>query len=114
MDFAVAWGKMSDQAILDKVRFGHLERYAYYGWSGDMKLSENYLATHFANMHLIPFDKAVEKDLVKVRDGEFIRMRGFLVEVRQGENFTWKSSLRRDDTENGACEVMLVKSVEHI
>ena len=39
-------------------------------------------------------------------------MRGYLVNVGGPDGFSWNTSLRRDDTGNGACEVFYVESVE--
>ena len=47
-----------------------------------------------------------------VRRGEFVAMRGYLVTVGGPDGFYWNTSLRRDDTGNGACEVFYVESVE--
>ena len=47
-----------------------------------------------------------------LRRGEFVAMRGYLVNVGGPDGFYWNTSLRRDDTGNGACEVFYVESVE--
>ena len=43
---------------------------------------------------------------------QFVSMRGFLVNVGGPDGFYWNTSLRRDDTGNGACEVFYVESIE--
>jgi len=37
-----------------------------------------------------------------------------LVEVKAQDGWTWRSSLSREDTGNGACELMLVEEVRLI
>ena len=56
-------------------------------------------------------DDAIRGELFSVREGQVVTLRGYLVEARGGDGFRWKSSLTRNDTGGGACELMLVESV---
>jgi hypothetical protein len=44
-----------------------------------------------------------------VRQGELVHLEGELVEATGPEIGTWRSSLSWTDTDNGACELMLVE-----
>lgn len=112
MDFTVTWGRASDEPNVQAVNWQHSDRYAMCGLKQDFRLTTDYFFCHMANMHLIPADGEVEKALRGIRLGEFIRMKGYLVRVVYSDGTAWKSSLMRTDTEDGACEVMLVKSVD--
>jgi hypothetical protein len=65
-----------------------------------------------ANMHMIPADTIVEDTLKGVRVGQVVRISGYLVEVAGADGWRWRSSLTRDDTGNGACELVWVESVQ--
>jgi hypothetical protein len=65
-----------------------------------------------ANMHLIPATKAIEKKLKNLRPGNVVALKGYLVDVQGEGGFSWKSSLTREDTGNGACELIWVEEVE--
>jgi hypothetical protein len=39
-----------------------------------------------------------------------VSLRGQLVDAVRADGFTWRTSLRRDDTGAGACELLLVES----
>jgi hypothetical protein len=109
IDLAVGWGPMSDSAVLEKLRITQDNR--WYQWRADaypIPLDE--IARSSSNMHLIAADKQVERDMRRVRPGAVVRMRGYLVEARGKDGFIWRSSLSRDDTGNGACELMWVES----
>ena len=43
---------------------------------------------------------------------QVITLHGYLVEVRANDGWHWRSSLTRNDTGNGACELVWVESVE--
>jgi hypothetical protein len=53
----------------------------------------------------------VRRELDRVRRHDLIELSGYLVEVRHGDGWTWRSSLSRDDAGAGACEVVWVESV---
>jgi len=53
----------------------------------------------------------VRKQLLAVRRHDLVTLEGYLVEITTAEGFHWRSSLSRDDTGGGACEVMWVTSV---
>jgi hypothetical protein len=46
-----------------------------------------------------------------VRAGDQIRLRGYLVRVAASDGWQWRSSLTRDDTGAGACELVLLESL---
>jgi hypothetical protein len=41
---------------------------------------------------------------------DLVELEGYLVYVK-GDNFTWNSSLTRNDTGDGACEVLYVEKI---
>jgi hypothetical protein len=110
-DLALGWGKMSDEVVLDKINISQSGR--FYRWRVDsFPIPRKEIETHSANMHLIPANDAVANDINRVRKGEIIEMSGSLVEVVSNtDNWYWKSSLTRNDTGAGACELILVESI---
>ena len=41
-----------------------------------------------------------------------IHVNGWLVDIRGPHGFAWNTSLRRDDTGDGACEIVYVEALE--
>jgi hypothetical protein len=68
---------------------------------------------YLANMHLIPANSKVESLLRSLRTDSLVRMRGYLVHIQSPQG-SFSSSLTREDTGAGACEVMWVDSAELI
>jgi len=64
-----------------------------------------------ANLHLIPADAGVERQLLAIRPGQRVRLGGLLVEATAADGFRWRSSLSREDSGNGACELVWVETV---
>ncbi len=109
VDLAVGWGPMSDSAVLDKLKISQDTR--WYNWSADvLPIPNDEINRHAANMHLIAADNDIAQQIRQVRAGKIITLRGYLVEVRGENGFTWKSSLTREDSGSGACELMWVES----
>jgi hypothetical protein len=110
IDLALGWGPMSDQAVLDHLDISQARR--FYFWQADrMPLSRNDISHHSSNMHMIPANDDVRDALLKVRTGELVRFAGYLVQVRGNDGFRWRSSMKRTDVGNGACELVWVEEI---
>ena len=66
MDLALGWGPMSDQSVLDHISISQFRRFYY--WQTDrMPIPRGDIVRHSSNMHLIPADDEVRKNLLRVR-----------------------------------------------
>lgn len=111
LDFALGWGPMSDDKILDRLSISQGNRFYYYSWKDQPPIPPIQIVAHSANMHMIPADSEIGRQLVKVRVGQVVELSGNLVAIRASDGWQWRSSLSRHDTGNGACEVVWVKEV---
>ncbi|SEP95498.1 hypothetical protein SAMN02910289_00920 [Lachnospiraceae bacterium RM5] len=119
-DFALAWGKVAEYN--DRINFHWSQSNRWYYWNVDSYDEiapvggEDGVAYHSANNHIIPADKSVKKLVKKVKTGDYIRMKGYLVSINarnsNGATFNWNSSTTREDTGDGACEVFYVTDLE--
>ena len=110
IDFALGWGPMSDQAVLDKIEISQSRR--WYRWRTDRyPIPRRSIEINSANMHLIPATDKIEDQLEDLYVGNVVELNGFLVYAKGKDNWFWKSSLTRDDTGNHACEVFWVDGV---
>ena len=60
---------------------------------------------------LSPADENVKARLLKVRKGEIVNLKGYLINVKHQDGWTWRSSLTREDSGAGSCELMWVSEV---
>ncbi len=105
MDLALGWGQMSNQAIIDGLDISQSNR--WYHWKAKvLVIPAREISTHSANMHIIPANDKIEETLDDLYKGCIIEMKGYLVSVTGKNGWHWKSSLRRDDTGGGACELV--------
>jgi hypothetical protein len=59
----------------------------------------------------VPSNSAVAAALDAVNAGDRIRIDGWLVQIDSSDGWRWRSSLTREDSGAGACEVIYVCSV---
>ena len=110
-DLALGWRGMADDAVLSRLDISQAGRWYQYRWQGDAPLPPAEIVRSSANMHMIPFDKATARALRQVRAGDRVRIDGWLVEATASDGWRWRSSLTRDDSGSGACEVVYVCSI---
>jgi hypothetical protein len=111
-DFALGWRRMSDSAVIDRLDIEQSARFYTYHWSDAPPIPADEIVRSSANMHLVPADASVAHEIARVRTGDVVALRGRLIEARRRDGWHWRSSLRRDDSGAGACELVLVESVE--
>lgn len=111
VDFAVGWGDMARPEIYSQVNISQNNR--WYHWRVDHKppISLRDIATQSANMHIIPANAEVAKALSKVKPDDLVYLQGALVEIQMSNGWRWRSSLSREDTGAGACELIRVDQV---
>ena len=79
--------------------------------------STSELENHITNNHLIPANSRIHDLIKKISRGDFVQLTGYLVNVNWENGiyyYSLESSLSREDSGNGACEVLLVEDVKWI
>lgn len=110
VDLALGWGPMANPATLDKIQISQSGRF-YYWFVNEFPIPQKEIETHSANMHMIPANQEVEEQLNEIQKGEIVEISGYLVNVSGDNGYQWHSSLTRNDTGYGACEVIWVEKV---
>jgi hypothetical protein len=112
VDFALGWGPMSDDAVLDRLSISQANRWYQYRWQDAPPMEPALIATTSANTHLVPANDLIHDSLLRVRKGAIVRLSGYLINVRHADGWGWRSSLTRTDAGGGSCELMWVTAVE--
>ena len=113
VDFAVGWGVMADPKVYKQIEIDQSNR--WYRWHVDQfPIPRRDIETHSANMHIVPANAAIAAQLKDVKADDLIELQGELIEINGSNGWHWRSSLSRDDTGDGACELMRVQSVRWI
>jgi hypothetical protein len=111
LDIAVGWGPMSDSAVLSDLSISQSGRFYFWHYDEEPPIPRELIESHSANWHLVPASNRVWRALRSLRVGSVVRLEGKLIDIETADHAAIKTSLRRDDTGAGACEVIYVESV---
>jgi hypothetical protein len=112
IDLALGWGLMSDQSLLNQLEISQSGRWYYTSYPLPAPAPDRDMMRHSGNMHMIPSEKWIKKELRSLRKGDVIRLRGRLVDVDDPSGWRWRTSLSREDTGAGSCEILYVEYIE--
>jgi hypothetical protein len=112
MDLALGWGVMSDQSVLDRIEVTQGGRWYFTRYDLPAPIPDSMIIGNSSNMHMVPADAWVSGKLRDIRQGDLLLLRGYLVDVDNPDGFQWRTSLRRDDTGDGSCEIFFLEYLE--
>lgn len=111
LDLALGWGPMSDQAVLDALEITQGNRWYFTRYDEPAPLAHAEIGRNSGNMHMVPAEAWIEDELSALRRGDVVQFDGYLVDARHPSGFTWRTSLSREDTGDGSCELFLVTNL---
>ncbi|MDP3814137.1 hypothetical protein [Pseudomonas sp.] len=112
-DLALGWGPMADPEVLRHISISQRNRW-YFWHAEQLPIERRQIETHSANMHLIPATPEVANTLAQLEAGQQISLSGLLVRVEGDDGYRWVSSLSREDSGDGACELIWVERLSLI
>ncbi|MEM9248794.1 MAG: hypothetical protein AAGB05_08890 [Pseudomonadota bacterium] len=112
LDLMLGWGPMSNPALLAQIRVRQSGRFGYVRASHNAPLDLDALSPYWTNVHVLPASPDIAERLAEIRTGDLVRLEGALVNVAGPRGWHWRTSTSRTDRGAGACEVLLVTSVE--
>ena len=110
-DLALGWGPMSDNRILRSLDIYQSNRFYFWRMPVNSPIEKDSIITHSANTHVIPQNSLIARQLAHLRPGQVVTLSGELVDGVRDDGTWIKTSLARNDTGAGACEVLLVSDV---
>ncbi len=110
VDLALGWGPMARDEVLREIKISQYGR--FYFWRVEhFPIPRHDIDTHSTNMHMIPTSLELAKALQAVGRDEIVELRGYLVNLVNPAGSKLNTSLSREDTGAGACEVVLLKEL---
>lgn len=110
-DLGIGWERMSDTAVIDQLSLSQSVRFLTWTWRDAPPIPADEITRSAANIHVIPANAVVARQVAALRSGQRIHVRGVLVEATRPDGWLWRSSLRRDDGGQGACELMYMEEI---
>lgn len=112
VDMGIGWGQMSDSRHINALQWSHGGRFLNYRF--DEKgppIAQALLDRQIANLHVIPANSVVLKRIESLAAGSRVALAGVLVRAEAKDGWYWQSSLTREDTGAGACELIWLTDV---
>lgn len=109
-DFILAWGELLKEEVDDEIDYSQLNRWYHYTYSNESLVSSDYISSHSSNTHIIPAERDLLKTINKVKKNDYITLEGYLAIVHF-DTGDWSSSMTRNDTGDGACEIFYVTDI---
>lgn len=115
VDVGTIWGPTREQ-LKERFTFQQMGRFLFWRTEGQPTQEEKLDVTrHIANNHLIPAEGSqhLASAVRLVREGDLVRIRGALVRILDDQGRVLAtSSVVRDDTGAGACEIIWVDELQ--
>lgn len=113
LDIAVAWSDAATPEARKAVELTQSERrYHWRARTRDMKKpGVGDFTKKSGNWHMVPADDDILGQLESLKPDQTVLIEGDLIQVFFQDGTFYKSSLVRDDTGDGACEIILTRKV---
>jgi hypothetical protein len=114
VDLAIVWGKLAEPDYGRYITFWHGFRWYNYKWGERSPVDASYIITHSSNNHIIPANENIYRAIKTIKKKDKVVLEGFLVNLKgtyKGQTVTWNTSLSRNDTGYGSCELFYVSKV---
>ena len=110
-DICVIWGKNITNPYLKKFKFSHGDWTCYVQTSSSEAWS-TFKLDQLSNNHLLPGNSDIESKIKSAHIGDEIYLKGQLVNYSINHGPQRRTSITRDDKENGACEIIYVNEFQ--
>ncbi len=116
LDLCLVWGENVATDAYRKVEYSHGDFTCFYRWTGE---DPGFRGDEMSNSHIVPATETIARLANRVRVGDQVVMRGRLVDYEtsysNGETIGRRNtSLTREDTGNGACEIIYLDDLRTI
>jgi hypothetical protein len=113
LDVALGWGRMADPEIVSQFSISQSGRF-YFWRAKELPIPAAEVVRSSANMHMIAANETVRRELRRLDAGDQVRLHGVLLDIQWPDGGYWKTSLTREDSGAGACEIVWVHRLERL
>jgi hypothetical protein len=109
IDLALGWGPMAEPGMAKALNVSQSGRFYRYSWGNEgPPIPAETIISHSANMHLVPGNKSIMDSLERVSADDVVELDGWLIRIEKNDGWRWQSSMTREDSGGGACELFYV------
>ena len=115
IDLVLGWNIMSDLNVIksNSIKISQSNRFYFWHIPNFDNLSREKIEKNSANTHVGGINKEITEQLKNINQNDLVYLEGYLVNiVNKNNKHYFKSSVTRDDTGAGACEVLIIEKVK--
>ncbi len=115
IDLALTWGELADPKYDKFIKYTQFNRYYIFQYNANSPFDKSYIQSHSSNHHIIPANINIKRAIKKIKRREIVAFEGYLVNVSgiyKGREYHWNTSVSRQDSGGGACELFYVTKVK--
>ncbi|WP_420713706.1 hypothetical protein [Acinetobacter sp. MD2(2019)] len=112
IDYAVSWGMFANPKIAREIDVRQYDRFLNWKMK-TLPVPPHQAVQMVSNMHIIPANPQIAKQIQQVKRGDLVRLRGDLVEVKDND-LVWRSALNNYNIGDGACKLFRVNSIQWV
>ncbi len=109
-DVVFGWGPMSDERNLNSLLVKQSDR-AFYWEFTKPPIKRNKMWQHASNMHLIGSTMDIRDKISAMREGQIVKIDGYLVNAKSPDGWKFETSLSRDDIGEKSSELVWINSL---
>lgn len=111
IDVALAWGELAKDEYIEQMSVSQRRRW-YYWHTDTLFMPMKEISASSSNHHLIASNDDIASKIAGLDPNDIVVLKGMLVDVDMPNGSYIKTSLSRNDTGAGACEVLFVDHIE--
>ncbi len=111
-DVAMVWGELEAGDAWRRLDWSQSGRWYFWRWSGEAPFSNETVVRDSSNTHIVPADSNLARAARSLSEGDVAELAGELVAIegrKGGQTVRWRSSLSRQDTGDGSCEILYLR-----
>ncbi|MBZ5589601.1 MAG: hypothetical protein LAO05_13645 [Acidobacteriia bacterium] len=111
-DVAMVWGELAKGDAWRRLDWSQSGRWYFWRWSGVQPFPKATVVRDSSNTHVVPANPNLKRAARSLGEGDIAELTGELVRVegrRGAERVAWRSSLSREDTGDGSCELLYLR-----
>lgn len=111
LDLALGWGQMTRPEIYQTIDIRQSNRWYHFQVGPDTPLRVDEISQQSANTHMLAANAVIAKQLQQLDVGDLVLFKGQLVNLHLQDGRFMNTSLSREDTGAGACEIFLIQEI---
>ncbi|MDD5562386.1 MAG: hypothetical protein PHQ91_01615 [Thermoanaerobaculaceae bacterium] len=111
-DVAMVWGELEAGEGWRRLDWSQGGRWYFWRWSGAPPFPDDVVVRNSSNTHIVPADSNLARAARSLSEGDVAELAGELVAIegrKDGQTVRWRSSLSRQDTGDGSCEILYLR-----